>query len=176
MGLTKAMHADRHVQVPVSSYAIAIGSNRPHHRHGDPAGVVRAAMHALAELGTLEARSRVFRTAALGPAGRSFANAVAILETDLAPPVLLQRLKQLERRFGRRRGRRWGARVLDLDIILWSGGIWAESGLTVPHPEFRKRRFVLAPLEQVAPDARDPLTGRTVRQLRHAVDRRLPRA
>jgi len=162
--------------VPISSYAIAIGSNRPHHRHGDPAGVVRAAIHALAELGTVEARSRTLRTAPLGPAGRSFANAVAILETELPPPALLARLKQLERRFGRRRGRRWGARVLDLDIILWSGGVWAEAGLTVPHPEFRRRRFVLAPLGQIAPHLRDPLTGRTVRQLLHAVDRRFPRA
>jgi 2-amino-4-hydroxy-6-hydroxymethyldihydropteridine diphosphokinase len=176
MGLTKAMHADRHDRVPVSSYAIAIGSNRPHHRHGDPAGVVRAAMHALAELGTVTARSRILRTAPLGPAGRSFANAVAILEIGLPPPALLVGLKQLEHRFGRRRGRRWGARVLDLDIILWSGGVWAGDGLTVPHPEFRKRRFVLAPLGEIAPGLRDPLTGRTVRQLLHAVDRRRPRA
>lgn len=162
--------------MPISSYAIAIGSNRPHHRHGDPAGVVRAAVRALAEIGTVQACSRILRTAPLGPAGRSFANAVAILDTELPPPALLACLKQLERRFGRRRGRRWGARVLDLDIILWSGGTWAENGLTVPHPEFRKRRFVLAPLGQVAPGLRDPLTGRTVRQLLHAVDRRRPRA
>jgi 2-amino-4-hydroxy-6-hydroxymethyldihydropteridine diphosphokinase len=85
-------------------------------------------------------------------------------------------LKQLERDFGRRSGRRWGPRVLDLDIILWSGGTWAGDGLTVPHPEFRKRAFVLTPLAQVAPDWRDPLTGRSVRQLAHAVDRRTPRA
>lgn len=162
--------------MPVSSYAIAIGSNRPHHRHGDPTGVVTAAMHALGELGSVMAHSRILRTAPLGPAGRSFANAVAILETDLPPPALLARLKQMERRFGRRRGRRWGARVLDLDIILWSDGSWAEPGLTIPHPQYRKRRFVLAPLGEVAPHLRDPLTGRTVRQLLHAVDRRFPRA
>jgi 2-amino-4-hydroxy-6-hydroxymethyldihydropteridine diphosphokinase len=162
--------------VPISSYAIAIGSNRPHHRHGDPVRVVRGAIDALTAFGTVQARSRVLRTPALGPAGRSFANAVAILETDLAPPALLAHLKLMERDFGRRRGRRWGARVLDLDIILWSGGVWADGSLTVPHPEFRKRRFVLAPLCEIAPALRDPLSGRTVRQLLHAVDRRRPRA
>lgn len=159
-----------------TSYAIAIGSNRPHHRHGDPARVVEAAIGALGALGKVEARSRVHRTLALGPAGRGFANAVALLTTELPPAPLLQRLKELERRFGRRGGRRWGARVLDLDVILWSEGAWADGGLTIPHPEFRKRRFVLAPLAEVASRARDPLTGRSVRQLLHAVDRRRPRA
>jgi 2-amino-4-hydroxy-6-hydroxymethyldihydropteridine diphosphokinase len=162
--------------VTTTSYAIALGSNRPHHRYGGPAGVVAAALEALGALGAVEASSRVHRTAALGPAGRGFANAVALLSTDLPPPELLARLKRIERRFGRRGGRRWGARVLDLDIILWSEGGWAENGLTIPHPEFRKRRFVLAPLAEVAAQARDPLTGRSVRQLLHAVDRRRPRA
>jgi 2-amino-4-hydroxy-6-hydroxymethyldihydropteridine diphosphokinase len=157
-----------------TSYAIAIGSNRRHHRHGAPDRVVQAAMTALGEFGEVEARSAILRTPALGPAGRSFANAAVLLATDLSPPDLLPRLKQLERAFGRRPGRRWGPRVLDLDIILWSGGFWAGDGLTVPHPEFRKRAFVLTPLAQIAPGWRDPLTGRTVRQLAHAVDRRTP--
>jgi 2-amino-4-hydroxy-6-hydroxymethyldihydropteridine diphosphokinase len=159
-----------------TSYAIAIGSNRRHHRHGGPDRVVHAAMTALAEFGEVEARSAILRTPALGPAGRSFANAAVLLATDLPPPALLAQLKQLEREFGRRPGRRWGPRVLDLDIILWSGGFWAGDGLTVPHPEFRKRAFVLTPLAQIAPDWRDPLTGRTVRHLAHAVDRRPPHA
>ena len=162
--------------MPSSTYAIAIGSNRRHHRHGGPERVVAAATAALGELGTVRACSLVIRTAALGPAGRGFANAVAILETGLTPPALLARLKRLERALGRRPGRRWGARVLDLDIILWSGGAWSAAGLTIPHLEFRKRSFVLRPLKQVAPAWRDPLTGRTVRQLAHAVDRRAPRA
>lgn len=162
--------------MPITSYAIAIGSNRRHHRHGAPERVASAAIGALAALGTIEAESRILRTPALGPAGRSFANAAAILTADLAPAALLVRLKQIERGFGRRAGRRWGARVLDLDIILWSGGIWAGGSLAVPHPEFRKRRFVLRPLAEIAPDWRDPVTGRSIRQLRHAVDRRRPRA
>lgn len=159
----------------ISTYAIALGSNRPHHRHGGPRRVVAAAIRALGELGEVQAASRIIATPALGPAGRSFANAAAILTTELMPPELLMHLKGLEQRFGRRGGRRWGARVLDLDIILWSGGSWSSDGLTIPHPEFRKRSFVLAPLLALAPDWRDPLTGRTIKQLRHAVDRRAPR-
>jgi 2-amino-4-hydroxy-6-hydroxymethyldihydropteridine diphosphokinase len=126
--------------------------------------------------------SSVHVTPALGPAGRSFANAAALIESDLDPPALLARLKQVERDFGRRRGRRWGPRVLDLDIILWSEGAWATGGLIVPHPEFRNRAFVLAPLAEIAPGWRDPLTGATIRQLRHrlarrrAVDRKAPRS
>jgi 2-amino-4-hydroxy-6-hydroxymethyldihydropteridine diphosphokinase len=88
-----------------------------------------------------------------------------LLQSDEAPPALLRRLKAIERDFGRRRGRVWGARVIDLDIVLWSGGAWGDSRLTVPHPRFRGRDFVLAPLAEVAPDWRDPVTGLSIRQL-----------
>jgi 2-amino-4-hydroxy-6-hydroxymethyldihydropteridine diphosphokinase len=108
----------------------------------------------------------------MGPAGRGFANAVALLSSDLDPPALLARLKRVERAFGRRRGRRWGPRVLDLDIILWSQGAWAGDRLIVPHPEFRRRAFVLEPLAELAPTWRDPITGATVRQLLHRLGRR----
>lgn len=148
-----------------TSYAIALGSNRPHGRHGGPDGVVRAAIEALGELGTVEAASPVHRTPAMGPAGRSFANAAAILATRLDPPALLAELKAIERRFGRRPGRRWGPRVLDLDILLWSEGAWGGAGPVIPHPAMRERGFVLVPLAQIAPGWRDPLTGATVRQL-----------
>ncbi len=157
-----------------TSYAIAIGSNRRHHRHGGPDAVVRAAMCSLEALGEVPARSPILRTAAMGPAGRSFANAAAMLASDLDPPALLAELKRMERSFGRRPGRRWGPRVLDLDIILWSDGAWSEPGLTIPHPAFRTRAFVLHPLGAIIPGWRDPLTGRTVRHLAHAVDRRSP--
>ena len=149
-----------------TSYALALGSNR-RSRHGSPAATVRAA---LAVLG-VERASSIRATAALGPAGRSFANAAAILASELDPPALLDRLKEIERAFGRRGGRKWGARVLDLDIILWSGGAWAEPGLVVPHPEMRRRRFVLEPLAEIAPDWRDPLTGASVRQLLHRLNK-----
>lgn len=149
-----------------TSYAIALGSNRRHGRHGAPAGVVRAALAALAEVGTIEARSAIRSTPALGPAGRGFANAAALLSTDLTPDDLLDALKAIERRFGRRGGRRWGPRVIDLDILLWSEGPWGGPGPIVPHAEFHRRAFVLDPLAEIAPDWRDPLSGLTVRQLR----------
>lgn len=122
---------------------------------------MRAALVALKPILASSIRS----TPALGPAGRAFANAAAIVESDLLPDDLLTELKALERRFGRRGGRRWGPRVLDLDVILWSGGAWGGPGPTVPHPAFRERRFVLEPLAEIAPDWRDPLTGASLRQL-----------
>jgi 2-amino-4-hydroxy-6-hydroxymethyldihydropteridine diphosphokinase len=155
--------------MPVTSYAIGLGSNR-RSRHGSPADTVRAA----AALLGVERLSRVRATGALGPAGRSFANAAALLSSDLAPPRMLDALKQVERDFGRRGGRRWGPRVLDLDIILWSEGPWSDIALTVPHPAFRERAFVLEPLAEIAPAWRDPIGGATVRQLLHRLRRRPP--
>lgn len=150
-------------------YAIALGSNR-RGRHGGPAGAVRAAAEALG----VERLSTIRATPALGPAGRGFANAAALIATDLAPAELLAQLKSTERAFGRRSGQRWGPRVIDLDIILWSGGAHGEDGLTIPHPAFRDRAFVLEPLAEIAPDWRDPITGATVRQLLARLRRRNP--
>ena len=151
----------------LTSYAIALGSNR-RGRHGPPAATVRAAAAAIGA----QRLSAVRLTPALGPAGRGFANAVALVGSGLDPPALLARLKQVELDFGRRGGRRWGPRVLDLDIILWSRGAWGGDGLIVPHPEFRRRNFVLEPLAEVAPEWRDPITGATVRQLLFRLRRR----
>lgn len=156
--------------MPVTSYIVALGSNR-RGRHGGPRAELRAA---LAAIGGVQAVSRLHETAPLGPSIRRFANAVAWIESEEAPDALLRRLKAIERAFGRRRGRRWGARVIDLDIILWSGGCWCTRDLIVPHPHFRARRFVLAPLAEIAPDWRDPVTGRRILPLLRVVDRRRP--
>jgi len=156
--------------VSVTSYIIALGSNR-RGRHGGPRAEVQAALVAI---GGVRAVSRIHETPPLGPSIRRFANAVAEVESGEAPEALLRRLKALERAFGRRPGQRWGARVIDLDIVLWSGGCWASRTLTVPHPQYRARRFVLAPLAEIAPDWRDPVTGRATLPLLHAVDRRRP--
>ena len=135
-------------------YAIAIGSNRPHGRFGRPAGVVEAAIARLDQDFGLFDASPIILNGAHGRAGRDFANAVALIESDLEPPEMLHRLKLLEREFGRRPGRRWGPRVLDLDIVLWSGGKFRSRLLTVPHPQLARRSFVLQPLAAIAPNWR----------------------
>ena len=132
-------------------YAIAIGSNRPHGRYGRPQQVVEAAIARLdRDFGLFDA-SPVILNPAHGPAGRDFANAVALIESDLEPPAMLARLKTLERDFGRRGGKRWGPRVLDLDIAAWSGGTWRSRALVVPHPRLATRAFVIGPLAAIAP-------------------------
>jgi 2-amino-4-hydroxy-6-hydroxymethyldihydropteridine diphosphokinase len=151
-------------------YLVALGSNMRHHRHGAPERVVAAAIEALDRRGlTCEAASPVVRSAPLGPSRRRFANAVAIVATKRDPAEMLERMHTLEHKFGRnrnqRRGQPWRARVLDLDIILWDGGAWQDAALTLPHPAFRTRAFVLRPAARIAPTWRDPLGGLTIRQL-----------
>lgn len=139
-----------------STYVVAIGSNRPG-RHGGPRLEVAAALDRIGGLG-----SPIVDSAPLGPSTRTFANAVALVPSALSPPGMLAWLKGIERDFGRRAGRRWGARVIDLDLILWTGGRWRSRGLIVPHVAYRERAFVLAPLAAIAPRWRDPVTGRSV--------------
>ena len=158
-------------------YLIALGSNQRHVRHGAPERVLAAALHAL-DRGKLKLKGAapVLRNAPIGPSRRRYANSAALIKTRLEPEPLLAALKAIERQFGRRRGgQRWAARVLDLDIVLWSGGAWASPSLTVPHPEFRRRRFVLGPARAVAPDWRDPVTRLTLRQLYARLLRSAPR-
>ncbi|WP_459788042.1 2-amino-4-hydroxy-6-hydroxymethyldihydropteridine diphosphokinase [Alteriqipengyuania sp. 357] len=151
-----------------------MGSNRRHGEHGQPRGVVRAAMEELSALGTVAARSPVIDSAPIGAARRTFANAVAELESDLSPPALLRELKAIERDFGRRAGQAWGDRVLDLDIVLWSGGAWHSRRLRIPHGGLAARDFVLAPAVAIAPGWRDPVTGLCVRQLHARLTRPRP--
>jgi 2-amino-4-hydroxy-6-hydroxymethyldihydropteridine diphosphokinase len=142
---------------------VAIGSNRRHGRHGGPRSVVQAAIAALP--GVVSA-SPVITTQPLGPGTRRYANGVVALDWPHSLPALLAQLKTMERRFGRRPGRRWGDRVLDLDIIAAGNMVVQTRTLIVPHRELARRRFVLDPLVAVAPGWRHPLLGLTARQLR----------
>ncbi|MBB6123607.1 2-amino-4-hydroxy-6-hydroxymethyldihydropteridine diphosphokinase [Sphingobium subterraneum] len=163
-------------------YALGIGSNQARSARLTPRAMVNAALADLAQPPfSLIARSTIINTAPLGPSLRRYANAAALVATDLPPPAVLAALKSMERAAGRRQGRRWAARPLDLDILLWSGGRVDGRSLTIPHPAFRSRDFVLRPLQQVAPRWRDPITALTTRHL-HArakkpkpVDRSAPR-
>ena len=154
-------------------YAIAIGSNRPHGRHGRPANVIEAAIARLdRDFGLFDA-SPIMLNSAHGGAGRDFANAVALVESTLEPPDMLRSLKSIERQFGRRAGKRWGPRVLDLDVVLWSGGKYRSRRLTIPHRQLGRRGFVLQPLAAIAPGWRVE-GARTVRHLAHRLARRAP--
>ena len=154
-------------------YAVAIGSNRPHGGFGRPPQVVEAAIARLnRDFGLFDA-SQIILNPAHGGAGRDFANAVAIVESDLDPETMLRSLKAIERDFGRRPGRRWGPRVLDLDLVLWSGGKFFSRSLRIPHASLAERSFVLQPLATIAPNW--PVGALRVRHLAPRLARRQPR-
>ena len=146
---------------------IAIGSNRRHGHYGCPAAVVAAAVTALDAAGlTVVARSKTRATSPVGPRQRRFANAVVAVASSLPLTEVLTRLQAIERSFGRTPGRRWGPRVLDLDLIAAGDAVVASRTLTVPHKALASRRFVLDPLVEIAPGWRHPLLHLTARQLR----------
>jgi len=157
-------------------YLIALGSNVRHPHHGRPEQVLQAAFAAM-DKGKLHLKtaSPIIASAPLGPSRRRFANAAAIISTRLDPDALLERLHRIEHKFGRRRrGMAWRERVLDLDIVLWSGGAWMSDHLTIPHRAFRERGFVLGPAARIAPAWRDPLSGLTLAQLHARLTRPRP--
>jgi 2-amino-4-hydroxy-6-hydroxymethyldihydropteridine diphosphokinase len=102
-----------------------------------------------------------------------FLNAAAVGESVLSAPAILDVLLAIEQGFGRERPYSYAPRSIDLDLILYGEEVISSPGLTVPHPRFRERRFVLEPLAEIAPDWVDPVTRKTVAelfsQLRHAV-------
>lgn len=110
--------------------------------------------------------SPLYRTEPLGIREQDwFVNAVAEIRTALPPRELLSALLHIENRMGRVRARRWGPRVIDLDLLLYGQSVIEEPGLTVPHPELHKRRFVLVPLNEIAPYAVHPVFGISVKSL-----------
>ncbi|MEO0698948.1 MAG: 2-amino-4-hydroxy-6-hydroxymethyldihydropteridine diphosphokinase, partial [Pseudomonadota bacterium] len=152
-------------------YLIAVGSNARVPGLGGPRRVVAAAFEALDAHGlALLAHGPIIDSAPIGPSLRRYANSACLVESALAPSELLTRLQAIERRFGRtraqRRGQRWRARALDLDIVLWSGGVWVSPTLVIPHREMRGRDFVLGPASAMAGRWRDPVSGLSLAHLR----------
>jgi 2-amino-4-hydroxy-6-hydroxymethyldihydropteridine diphosphokinase len=142
--------------------AIALGSNL---------GDRRAHVHAAVE--ALQPHLRDLRTSSLRetePEGvpdaqPPYVNAVVVGNTTLAPEALLAVLFDIEHKQGRERRGFRSARTLDLDLILYGDAVIDTPTLTLPHPRFRERRFVVEPLAEVAPDFTDPVTGLTSREL-----------
>jgi 2-amino-4-hydroxy-6-hydroxymethyldihydropteridine diphosphokinase len=145
---------------------VGLGSNL-----GRREALLRAALQALAALGEVTLVSPLYETEPVGFRQQGpFLNAVACVRTALPPAGFLQGLQQIERAAGRVRIQRNGPRTLDLDLLFWNGSILQLDGLEVPHPRLHLRRFVLAPLCDVAPGLVHPRLGRTALQLLETLD------
>jgi 2-amino-4-hydroxy-6-hydroxymethyldihydropteridine diphosphokinase len=145
-------------------YLLALGSNQRHALHGSPRSILNAAIQYLGDAVRLKARTLTSRP--IGPSLRRYSNSAVIIETRMQPEALLSYLKCIEHHFGRKiSGQRWRRRVLDVDIILWSGGIWTSPRLTIPHALFSARDFVLSPAREIAGDWKDPVSNRRIRHL-----------
>ena len=96
---------------------------------------------------------------------RWFLNAVAEAETELFPLQLLRRIGKIEKELGRKRLAENAPRTIDIDILFYGNAVVSTATLAIPHPRLRERRFVLAPLADLAPELRDPVTRRTIREL-----------
>ena len=153
------MVTDPSMPIPV---AIALGSNLGD-RRGHLEWAVTHLTHVVADLRL----SAVFETEPVDVPDIQppYLNAVVTGTTTTPARELLTHLQILERRRGRTRTSFRGARTLDLDLILYGDEVVTDEGLEVPHPRFRERLFVLEPLAALAPDMRDPVTGKTVREL-----------
>jgi 2-amino-4-hydroxy-6-hydroxymethyldihydropteridine diphosphokinase len=146
----------------MKSVYLALGSNL-----GDREAYLRAAIRSLAERYVhVGACASIYSTEPREFIAQPwFLNTAIEVETALGPDELLQTCLQIEKENQRTRGIAKGPRTLDIDIVFYAHQIIRKPGLTIPHPSFSSRRFVLLPLAEIAPDFVDPLSGKTVRQL-----------
>jgi 2-amino-4-hydroxy-6-hydroxymethyldihydropteridine diphosphokinase len=146
---------------------VGIGSNLPAPGYATPQDTARAAVAALPTIGVALIAASPWYLSEPVPASDQpwFANGVVAVTTELRPTALLGRLLALEARFGRERGARDAARTLDLDLLDYDGRQCSTETLKLPHPRLHKRRFVLAPLCDIAPEWRHPRLGLTAAEL-----------
>jgi 2-amino-4-hydroxy-6-hydroxymethyldihydropteridine diphosphokinase len=139
---------------------IGLGSNLQ-----NPSEQIHSARAAIAALACIneQAFSSLYKSAPMGPQDQpDYVNAVMAVATDLSPIELLRALQTIENSHGRVRGERWGARTLDLDILLYGNQVIALPDLTVPHAGLTERAFVLYPLYEIAPQLDIPDKGKLV--------------
>jgi 2-amino-4-hydroxy-6-hydroxymethyldihydropteridine diphosphokinase len=148
---------------------VGIGSNQAAPKFGSPQETVSAAVAQLPAIGALVVRcSRWYLSQPVPPSDQPwYVNGVAAVETGLDPAALLAALLALEARFGRRRGVPNAARTLDLDLLDYDGRQSETERLVLPHPRLHERRFVLAPLAEIAPHWRHPRLAMTATELLH---------
>ena len=147
---------------------IALGANLPHPVHGPPRSTCEAALATLEAAGVIVAGRSPWYESAPVPASDQpwFVNGVARVETGLEPAGLLALLHEIERRFGRVRGERNRARILDLDLLAYGDRVTAPDAVpALPHPRLAERAFVVLPLADLAPDWRHPISGLSAAEL-----------
>ena len=126
-------------------------------------------------LGTITQHSGIYETAAWGLENQqAFLNQVLAVETALIPEELLRQINNLEAELGRVRLERWGARVIDIDILYYDQLVLQTQRLTIPHPELQNRRFTLVPLAEIAPDYVHPALQKSNEQLLEQCSDKLP--
>ena len=142
--------------------AIAFGSNI-----GDSLAILEAAVKTLHKVPGILPRSRSswYKTKAVGPPQPDYINGCISVYVDMQPLKLLEILLEIENQFGRERTERWGARTLDLDLLLYDDLILHSPTLQIPHPRMIQRAFVLVPLAEIAPNWVEPVTGRVIKEL-----------
>lgn len=151
----------------MSKTAIALGSNL-----GDSLTTLESSLTVINSIPgvNLVAVSSWYRTQPIGPPQPDYLNGCAILNVQQTPEELLALLQAVELQFGRVRNEKWGARTLDLDIILYEDLIINTPNLTIPHPIMHERAFVLVPLAQIAADWQEPKTEKAIAQLAREID------
>ncbi len=145
--------------------AIALGSNLDS-GFGDREANLREAVRRLGGLGVVRAVSSFYDTEPVGPVAQPrFLNGAVLLETELDPLTLLRAMLGVERGMGRTRVVEKGPRVIDLDLLLYGEQTIVSEELELPHPELQRRRFVLEPLAEIAPEMVHPVLGLTVGEM-----------
>ncbi len=145
----------------MSEALIAIGSNV-----GDRCSYLKQAVDNIQSLGDVKQVAPLYETSAYGLTDQpDFLNSVILLRTSVKPKTLLHKLKSIEVTVGRKERIRWGPREIDLDIIFYDDKILRTVDLSIPHPDFQNRRFVLEPLADIAPEWKSPIDGKTVLEL-----------